>query len=95
MQKDDIAHLAHLARLSLSDQELAAYSQDFQGILAYISQLNELPPEMLERKMTVVENPNLRDDAERQSESADAIVAGFPDRDGRSLRVPQVLSYED
>lgn len=95
MQKDDIAHLAHLARLSLTDQELADYSQDFEGILAYIGQLNELPPEALERKTTAVENPILRDDAARADESVDAIVAGFPDRDGRQLRVPQVLSYED
>ena len=38
----DIAYVAHLARLELSETEKAKFAAQLQGILAYVAKLNEL-----------------------------------------------------
>lgn len=86
--------MAHLARLQLSDEELVRYSQDFEGILGYISQLNEIAPAASDAVSAMLSGHARADDAV-PSGAADAVIGGFPDKDGRQLRVPQVLSYED
>jgi aspartyl-tRNA(Asn)/glutamyl-tRNA(Gln) amidotransferase subunit C len=42
MTNVDIKHLANLARLELTDEEIAAYEAEFADILAYIDQLKEV-----------------------------------------------------
>lgn len=38
----DVTHIAHLARLALSDEELAHYQEQLTAILDYAARLNEL-----------------------------------------------------
>ena len=38
--KEQIAHVAHLARLELSDEELATYTRELSDILEYVNQLS-------------------------------------------------------
>ena len=38
----DVAHIAHLARLALTEQELAHYQEQLSAILDYAARLNEL-----------------------------------------------------
>ena len=39
---DDVRRLAALARLSLKDGEIEKFSKEFEGILSYVSQIEEL-----------------------------------------------------
>ena len=41
MQKDDIKHLADLARLELNDTEIATYTEDVTEILGFVDQLQK------------------------------------------------------
>jgi aspartyl-tRNA(Asn)/glutamyl-tRNA(Gln) amidotransferase subunit C len=38
----DVTHIAHLARLALTEQELAHYQEQLSAILDYAARLNEL-----------------------------------------------------
>ena len=38
----DVTHIAHLARLALSEEELAHYQEQLAAILDYAARLNEL-----------------------------------------------------
>lgn len=40
--KKQLKHLADLAKLNISEEELSAYSKDLQGILAYVENINKL-----------------------------------------------------
>jgi aspartyl/glutamyl-tRNA(Asn/Gln) amidotransferase C subunit len=95
MDANGIKNLAHLSRLSLTAEEEAAYGKDFEGILGYISQLDEVAGRITESTISVVQNPELRADVARESVSADAIIGQFPEKSNRHLKVPQVLQYED
>ena len=41
LTKEEIKHIAHLAKLSLSDTEVEKYQKEFEMILNYISKIDE------------------------------------------------------
>lgn len=41
MTKEDIAHLAALSRIRVSDEELGALQGEFDAILGYVAQIND------------------------------------------------------
>jgi aspartyl-tRNA(Asn)/glutamyl-tRNA(Gln) amidotransferase subunit C len=40
--KEQVKHLANLARLDISDKDLEAYNKDLQDILSYVEKINKL-----------------------------------------------------
>ncbi len=48
MKKEDVQHVAHLARLSFGDEALEAFTGQMNGILKYIEQLSEVDTEGVE-----------------------------------------------
>lgn len=63
LTKQSIAHIAELARLKLSDKELATYGDQLSGILSYIDQLSEVDTDNVEPTAQVTGLKNvLRDD---------------------------------
>jgi aspartyl-tRNA(Asn)/glutamyl-tRNA(Gln) amidotransferase subunit C len=93
---EEVRHLASLARLSLPEETLPALAAEFDSILAYIGQLDELS---LDRSATpaipAVHNA-FREDVHPNVPGAytDAITAQFPERDGDLLSVPQVIAHD-
>ncbi len=45
LSKEETEHIAKLARLGLSDQEIAKYQKDLSAILGYIDKLKEVEVE--------------------------------------------------
>ena len=39
---DEIKNLAHLGRIQVTDQEVAQYAKDFEAILGYVDQVNQV-----------------------------------------------------
>jgi aspartyl-tRNA(Asn)/glutamyl-tRNA(Gln) amidotransferase subunit C len=39
---DDIKKLAHLARIEVTEDEMAGYAQDLEAILGYVDQINSV-----------------------------------------------------
>jgi len=48
LSKEDIIHLAHLAHLTLSDEEIEMYGPQLSSIIEYISKLEELDTKNIE-----------------------------------------------
>ncbi|QQS61279.1 MAG: Asp-tRNA(Asn)/Glu-tRNA(Gln) amidotransferase subunit GatC [Candidatus Moraniibacteriota bacterium] len=42
LSKEEVCHIAHLARIELSDQEVEKFGKEMSAILEYIEKLNEL-----------------------------------------------------
>lgn len=58
LKKEDIQHIANLARLDLSDQELKTYGKQLSDVLGYIEQLQEVNTDGIEptAQVTGLEN---------------------------------------
>jgi aspartyl-tRNA(Asn)/glutamyl-tRNA(Gln) amidotransferase subunit C len=93
MKTEDVQHLATLARLHLSEHELATFGVEADAILGYIDHIKGLALGEREPVLPVHTNP-LRDDVTTHAPGtySDAIVAAFPKRAGRYALVKKILN---
>jgi aspartyl-tRNA(Asn)/glutamyl-tRNA(Gln) amidotransferase subunit C len=92
LSDDEVRHVARLARLSLSEEEVAEHRVQLSSILAYVEQLAELDlddvaPAPYPFPMIL---PSREDQPGPTLSSADAL-ANAPATEGRSFAVPKVI----
>jgi aspartyl-tRNA(Asn)/glutamyl-tRNA(Gln) amidotransferase subunit C len=88
----EVERVALLARLALSESEVAQMTRQLGQILTYIDQLNELDTEGVEPMAHAIELSNvLAADEVRASLPRDEALANAPKRDDECYRVPAVL----
>lgn len=89
---EDVQRIAHLARLQLSEAELAAYSVQLQAIVAFVDQLQAVDTTGVEPMVHAIELSNvLAADEVSVGLSRDAALSNSPDHDDECFRVPAVL----
>ena len=92
-----VRHVAHLARLEITDKEVARYSEQLSEILRYIEQLNELDTTDVPPTAHALAVSNIfREDAVRTSSPLDpeSALKNAPDRQEDFFRVPKVFDQE-
>jgi aspartyl-tRNA(Asn)/glutamyl-tRNA(Gln) amidotransferase subunit C len=88
----DIEKVALLARLQLTEAEVAAMTTDLGQIVGYVDQLAEVDTEGVEPMAHAVEVTNVfRADEVTPSLPRDEALANAPHRDERGYLVPAVL----
>jgi len=89
IDRDQVLHIARLARLRLTDDEVERMAAELSGILEHVEAIGELELEGVEPTTHVVELENvLRADRPQPSLDRDRALAGAPDRAADSFRVP-------
>jgi aspartyl-tRNA(Asn)/glutamyl-tRNA(Gln) amidotransferase subunit C len=92
---DDVEHVAYLARLGLTEEELGRLEGQLNHILEQFAKLAELDTDAIAPTAQVIELENiLRDDVARPSLPVDAVMANAPERDGDFFVVPAILGGE-
>jgi aspartyl-tRNA(Asn)/glutamyl-tRNA(Gln) amidotransferase subunit C len=92
LTRDDVAHVAHLARLGLTDEELGRLEGQLNHILDQYTKLAELDTDAIPPTAQTIELENiLRDDVVRPSLPVEAVLANAPARDGDFIVVPAIL----
>ena len=92
MELAEVRKVASLARLSLTEQELAACGEQLTVILDYISLLNELDTTNITPMPHPVPAENVfRPDQETVSLPREAALANAPKTDGQFFLVPRIL----
>ena len=93
IKREDIKHLAELSEFSLSDKEIDSLQGDLQGIIGYISQLDELDTSNVEPTYQVFEMENVWRDDEILPQEADreALLALTKESKDNQIKVPKVL----
>lgn len=89
----DVAHVARLARLTLTDDERRLMAEQLGRIIAYVDQLRALDlegAEPLTHPLAGLVNV-FREDEVRPGLEREEALRGAPDRDGPFFRVPAVL----
>lgn len=93
LTRDQVAHVAHLARLSLTDLELTTYTEQLSAILAYVDQLSSVDTENVVpvAQVTGLENVLQDDVVASDSIDRDAFLDGAPATESPYLKVKAVL----
>jgi len=90
--KLDVEHIAHLARLALTDSEREKFAAQLAGILSYVEKLKELETSGIEPTSHVVTIGNVvREDKVSPSLAKDDALMNAPDRAGDFYRVPKII----
>jgi aspartyl-tRNA(Asn)/glutamyl-tRNA(Gln) amidotransferase subunit C len=92
ISRDDVLHVARLARLHLSDDEVDRMQAQLSNILDAIETLRDVDTSHVGATASVIRLENvMRDDEPRPPMSREATLANAPVRDDPFLRVPTVL----
>ena len=90
--RQDVQHIAELAKLNLSDAEEDLYQEQLSAILDYAQRLNALDTEALPPTATVLPLRSvMREDVTRPSQPVDEILANAPARSGDAFEVHVIL----
>jgi aspartyl-tRNA(Asn)/glutamyl-tRNA(Gln) amidotransferase subunit C len=87
--RDEVLHVARLARLDLSEEEIARLQEQLSAILEAVGKVAELDLSDVEPTAHPLAVVNVwRDDEPRPSLPVDDALANAPDRSGDLFRVP-------
>lgn len=93
--RDDVAHLAGLARIRLSDAELDRMVGELDEILGAVAQVQQAPIEGVEPMSHPMPLVNVtREDVVRLSLTPEQALAGAPAAEEQRFSVPRILSEE-
>ncbi len=89
----DVEHIAELARLKFSEEELQSFTEQMNEILTYVEKLNELDTENVEPLSHPVESNNVfREDEVKKSVSTEEALKNAPEKDEQFFKVPKVIN---
>jgi aspartyl-tRNA(Asn)/glutamyl-tRNA(Gln) amidotransferase subunit C len=89
IDREQVLHVARLARLKLSDEEVERMSGELSGILDHVERISELDLEGVEPTSHVIELENvLRPDEPRPSWPREKVLERAPDHADGAFRVP-------
>ena len=89
IDREQVLHVARLARLALSDEEVDTMASELSGILEHVNRISELDLDDVAPMDHVVELENvLRADEPRPSWPRERMLEEAPDPDEGAFRVP-------
>ena len=94
LEKEEIQHIADLAHLELTDEELEKYGSQLSGVLDYIDELKEVDTAEVQptAQVTGLTNVTRADEAVQWPQDEVAAALGqAPEREGRLIKVRRVL----
>ncbi len=89
---DTVKHVANLARLDITDDEVEGYVNQLSEILGLMDQLNSLPTEGVQPMSHAVDirMPHRADEVVN-SDMRDTLLACAPDSENGHFRVPKII----
>ncbi len=92
LSRDDVRHIALLARLELSAREEVEFTQQLDHILQHFEKLAALDTEAIEPTAHVVDmTAAYRDDVVSNPAAPEELRANAPGRDGDFFKVPKII----
>jgi aspartyl-tRNA(Asn)/glutamyl-tRNA(Gln) amidotransferase subunit C len=89
---DQVRHIARLARIQMSDEEIEALVPELNNILGWIEQLAEVNTDGIEPLTAVIDNQlRLRDDVVSDGNCRDEVLANAPGAEHGFFAVPKVI----
>ncbi|MBI2426602.1 MAG: Asp-tRNA(Asn)/Glu-tRNA(Gln) amidotransferase subunit GatC [Candidatus Kerfeldbacteria bacterium] len=92
LSKEQVQHIARLARIQLTEKEVEKYSKELSAVLDYIDQLNTVDTNgvSVTRQATGLTNITRRDEV-AASDLRDELLKAAPSSDGETVNVKAIL----
>jgi len=92
ISKEQVKHVAHLARLAITEEEAEMFTTQLDAIIGFAEQLNELNTENIEPASHVLNMKNvMREDVPEQGLNREEVMKNAPDHHDGQVRVPSIL----
>ena len=92
-EKIDVRHVAKLARIALSEEEVARFGEQLGNLLEHVNVLSELDTASVPATAQVVELRNVeRPDEIRPCLDRETVLSMAPQRQGGFFRVPRIIA---
>jgi len=89
---EQVRHIAKLARIAMSDDELDRLLPELNNILGWVEQLGEVDTNGVEPLATVIDQKlRLRDDVVTEGDIRDEVLANAPEAQHGFFAVPKVI----
>ena len=89
---EQVRHIAKLARIAMSDEELDRLLPELNNILGWVEQLGEVNTDGVEPLTAVIDQKlRLREDAVTEGDRRDDVLANAPDAEHGFFAVPKVI----
>ena len=93
LTKEGVLHIAHLARLDVSEEEINDYSIQLKELLNEVEKINDVEVNTSELLVTPVEhNTILREDENKNSITFEDVKKNAPRVDGNFVEVPVMIN---
>ena len=94
MKREEIAHLASLSRIRVTDAELEKLEAELSSIVSYVSAISDITGDDADTAPQLGARHNVFRKDEVTNEPGDyteALIAEMPDKDGRYMKVKKIL----
>ncbi len=92
MTADDVARIAHLARLELAPEKAELFAPQLDQVLAYMDTLGQVDTSAVDPMYSPVEHATVtRPDEVRREHTRDEVLANAPETDGQFFIVPKIV----
>jgi aspartyl-tRNA(Asn)/glutamyl-tRNA(Gln) amidotransferase subunit C len=89
---EQVRHIAKLARIAMSDEDLDRLLPELNNILGWVEQLGEVNTDGVEPLTAVIDQKlRLRDDVVNDGDIRDAVLANAPEAHHGFFAVPKVI----
>jgi aspartyl-tRNA(Asn)/glutamyl-tRNA(Gln) amidotransferase subunit C len=91
--KEQVEHVAHLARIEMDEKEVGSYTKHLEDILNYVDKLNELDTENVVPTTHVLDLQNVvRSDQVENTFTQKEALANAPSQKEGKIVVPNVMN---
>lgn len=92
LSREEVLHVAHLARIKVTDEEIEKYQIDLKKLLDDVDKINDIEVETDELLVTpTTQEASLRNDQETRSINFDEVKKNVPAVTGNFVEVPVMI----
>lgn len=92
ISEEEIKHIANLAMLKLSDEEISTYTKNMQDIISFAETVNKADTQGLGESVGTLEKCNVfRKDEVKQSMSIEELLQNAPEKEEGMFKIPPVV----
>ncbi|MCM3575460.1 MULTISPECIES: Asp-tRNA(Asn)/Glu-tRNA(Gln) amidotransferase subunit GatC [Mesobacillus] len=92
ISEEQVKHVAHLARLAITEDEAKMLTDQLDKIITYAEQLNELNTDNVEPTSHVLEIKNvMREDRAKEGLPREEVLKNAPEHQDGQIKVPGIM----
>lgn len=92
ISEEEIIHMAKLASLNLTKEEIQKYTKDMEDILGFANTINQVDTENLNESIAANENYNVfRKDEVKEFEDKEILLQNAPSSEDGMFHIPKVI----